>query len=315
MDLTTARAFLQRKEGGSGGGSVYDHLTDLVVKLLNEQPSDGLAAFEQLSARVKAGALSLSNESSNSSSNLGAAASAEDAALRSVRLNKSVALCTGGPVTTVRGEEEEEASHTPTLGEPVQDLLSDAAMLEWGGFSLGRTETFRLYLSLRSLASSKPVKSLRLWGKLLGLQADYIVAEGFMEPGDIPGPEAEADEDRDGLGNAIQRSGVPGPNEKVYFVCSAIGDPWTLLPRVTPHQVIAARRLRRFLTGDLAAPVGGHPPFPGREANLLRATIELISAATAIAPSGAYVAVEGSEDGGISANAEEWAAPDLKEAR
>ena len=72
-----------------------------------------------------------------------------------------------------------------------------------------------------------------------------------------------------------------------------------------------ARAIRRFLTGDLEAPVKGHPPFPGKEANYVRALIALISAATVLAPTGAYTAVDGDEEGAITANEEEWEGPDL----
>jgi radial spoke head protein 4A len=61
----------------------------------------------------------------------------------------------------------------------------------------------------------------------------------------------------------------------------------------------------------LPAPVAGHPPFPGREANLLRATIALISADTQLALAGSLVAVEGDENGAVEPNGEEWEAPDL----
>lgn len=307
MDLSSARAFLQRE---GAGGSVYSHLQDVLVQLLKEQPDNALNIFESISSRVKQGAASMIGTSSAStdsagagSTGPGAAALVEHEATARARLRTAVTLVTG----------ETEA---PTLGEPTQNLPEDAQLLEWAGLSIGRTETFRLYLSLRALAASKPIRGLRFWGKVLGLRGDYLVAEGAMDAADIPGAEGEAEEDKDALGNSVQRSGSPGPNEKVYWVCAAVGDPWTQLPRVTPHQVTAARKLRRFLTGELGAPVGGHPPFPGSEAGLLRATIALITAATALAPAGAFsVPEDGSEDGGIAPNVEEWAAPELGDVR
>jgi len=86
------------------------------------------------------------------------------------------------------------------------------------------------------------------------------------------------------------------------------------LPNATPHALVAARAVRKLLTGDLAAPVAAHPPFPGSEALYVRAMIALVSAGTAIAPAGVFTAVEGSEEGAIEPNAEEFEAPDLTDA-
>jgi Radial spokehead-like protein len=41
--------------------------------------------------------------------------------------------------------------------------------------------------------------------------------------------------------------------------------------------VVKARLLKRFLSGDLNAPVCSYPSFPGTESNLLRAQIARIA--------------------------------------
>lgn len=293
MDVSKAKAFLMRQEGGS---SLYEHLTEVLMKLLTEQPDNALAAFEQLSAAVKGKGFP---DFGTGGSTAGAAAAGELAAARSALLAAQVALFKA-PVA------DEEGAGGP--GEPVQDLTEEAGFLEWGGVGLGRTEAFRLHGALKHLAAKEAagVKNLRWWGKFFGTQGDYLVAEGVADaPEDEP-----ADEERDALGNVVHKTG-DGPNKFTYFVTAGVGQPWTRLPRVTPHQVIAARALRRYLSGKLEAPVGGHPPFPGSEAAYLRARIALISAATAIAPAGVFTAVEGDENGAIEPNGEEFDAPDL----
>lgn len=57
---------------------------------------------------------------------------------------------------------------------------------------------------------------------------------------------------------------------------------------VTPEQISVARKIRKFLTGRLDAPIVSYPPFPGKEANYLRAQIARISAGTHISPNGFY---------------------------
>ena len=46
------------------------------------------------------------------------------------------------------------------------DLMDEATLLEWAGCSIGRTETHRLYLSVKALAEGLPaeVERLRLFG-------------------------------------------------------------------------------------------------------------------------------------------------------
>lgn len=290
MDFAKAKAFLQRKEGSA---SLYDHLTEVVLKLVSEQPDNALAVFEQISAAVKSTTFPALGKGERAG---GQAAAAELAAARSAFLNAQAAL-----FKAPAGDEEGSGG-----GEPVQDFTDESNYLTWAGVSFGATESFRIHLALKHLSAKfQGVKNLRFFGKLLGTKADYFVAEGIM---DASGDEEEGA--KDALGNVIQRTGE-GPNKFTYFVTPAIGQAWTKLPNVTPHQIIVARQIRRFLSGDLSAAVSGHPPFPGNESNYLRALVALISAGTAIAPSGVFTAVDGDENGAIEPNAEEFEAPDL----
>jgi radial spoke head protein 4A len=292
MDAAAARALLQRKEGGT---SVYDHLTEIILKLITEQPDNALAVFEQISGSVKSASFPAGGARVG-----GQAAEPELAAAQKAFLEKSAALF------KLPGGEGEDATGA---GEPVQDLTSDASLLEWANISLGRSEMFKLHLALKHLAAKNAgVKSLRFFGKLLGRNADYIVAEGVAEAA-----EEEADDAKDGLRNAVQKTG-DGPNKFTYWVCSAVGEAWTRLPRVTPQQITVARSLRRYLSGDLTAAVGGHPPFPWGEAAYLRAIISLVSAGTLIAPAGAFTAIDGDETGAIEAAAEWDGSGDLSSA-
>ncbi len=293
MDFAKAKAFLQRKEGAS---SVYDHLTEVVLKLVSEQPDNALAALEQLSAAVKSSSFPAQGTGERAG---GQAAAAESAAARIAYLSSQSKL-----FKAPAGDEEGAGP-----GEAVQDFTDEANYLEWAGVSFGKSKSFRIHLALKHLSAKfQTVKNLRFFGKINGTRADYYVAEGIMEASG-----EEPDDAKDALGNAIQKTG-DGPNKFTYFVCSDIGASWTKLPQVTPHQVIVARANRRLLTGDLTATVGGHPPFPGNEANYLRALIALISAGTAVAPTGVFTAVDGDENGAIQANEEEFEAPDLTSA-
>jgi radial spoke head protein 4/6 len=90
-----------------------------------------------------------------------------------------------------------------------------------------------------------------------------------------------------------------GTNNHSYFVCNRIGDTKLIkLPDVRPEQIVAARTLKRLLTGDLSSTVSTYPPFPWSEAVYLRSQIARIEAGTVLAPVGWYNNEE--DDGGAS---------------
>lgn len=79
-----------------------------------------------------------------------------------------------------------------------------------------------------------------------------------------------------------------GCNRYSYFVVNNLYDNWIELPIVTPRQIVAAREIKKFFTGDLEAEIVSYPCFPGREKHYLRAQIARITAGTHIAPQGYY---------------------------
>lgn len=286
-EVNVAKAYLQRKEAG-GAGSVYDHLTEVLVKIIAEKSGDPLAALAAASGAAKHAALKPAPRSG------GPQGSAEARAARVAWAARTEALALA-PVPA-----------DGVAPAPVQDLVDEAPYLEWAGVSLGREDSYRLHLSLKALAASTVVRGLRLWGKFLGNGGDYIVAEGRSEPG------ASAAAAVDPAGNTVERAGE-GANKFTYWVCSAPGEAWTRLPHASPHTVVAAGAIRRTLTGRLGSLVPGHPPFPGNEAAYLRSLIAQISADTVLAPSGVYVPLEDSPVFEIGPNPDEFDAPALME--
>lgn len=68
-------------------------------------------------------------------------------------------------------------------GGELPDMMELANIWEWAGVSLGKEDTFTLFLSLRKLAEQKALKSLRFWGKINGIQNNYYIAEGELSEG------------------------------------------------------------------------------------------------------------------------------------
>lgn len=191
------------------------------------------------------------------------------------------------------------------IGE-IPDILDLAHLWEWAGVSLGQQNTFLLLLSIKRLVEEKSLKSVRLWGKIIGTEGNYIVAEGELKDG------AQDDEDPTAKKQAEQQASTvvddkqkpivtlsrelrQGTNKYVYYVCAHVGAPWTRLGDVIPEQLQASRRIHKYMTGRLEAPVNSYPAFPGNESDLLRCVIARISAGTVMSPNGYYI-VDGDEE-------------------
>ncbi|KAK2497525.1 hypothetical protein MC885_002421 [Smutsia gigantea] len=199
----------------------------------------------------------------------------------------------------------------------VPNIMEAAFYFEQAGVGLSSDESFRIFVALKQLVEQQPIHTCRFWGKILGLGGNYLVAEVEFREGEEEGEEEETEETAEG-GEATEAHGeegeegeetvpdiVPTPtwkpppalpkeenrsgtNKYLYFVCNEPGRPWTRLPPVTPSQIVQARKIKKFFTGRLDAPVISYPPFPGNEANYLRAQIARISAATHVSPLGFY---------------------------
>lgn len=63
-------------------------------------------------------------------------------------------------------EDQEEA--------PLPDLMELANYFEQAGVGIGREETFRIFLALKLLIDTQPIRTCRFWGKIS--EADLISA-------------------------------------------------------------------------------------------------------------------------------------------
>nr|KAG5688285.1 hypothetical protein BaRGS_033945 [Batillaria attramentaria] len=218
----------------------------------------------------------------------------------------------------VKGEgEEEEAAGDEEVETPLPNLMELCFYFEQASIGLNREEMIRVWLALKNLVDNHPLQHVRFWGKLLGTEQNYYVAEVEYREGDEEEEEeeepeeaaeedvAEKEEGEEEEGEEQEEDDTPKPefkpppvtpkednrtgaNKKVYFVCNDPGKVWVKLPPVTPAQIVSARKIKKFFTGRLDAPVVAYPPFPGNETNYLRAQIARISAGTHISPLGFY---------------------------
>lgn len=156
--------------------------------------------------------------------------------------------------------------------------MEESNIFESAGISIGRTQTYRLFLSIKRFAETLPaeVERLRFFGVVKTRGAPYYIIEG-LNP-----------EDEEGINESLQE-GRNGVNKYSYWVSQSTETiTWTKLPNVTMAQIVASRKFKKYMKGDLEAQVNSFPPFPGQEKHFLRTQIALIAGATTISPAGYF---------------------------
>jgi radial spoke head protein 4A len=243
----------------------------VLLKVLAERPNSGVEAFEQLSTIVKQERLLPDNAAQDPLK--------EEAALAAHKYAQAVEALHIGPPTSEDPDDEPEGL-APSRPDVVEDVLAKCVMWDAAGVNpVGtREDAIRLMMAMGQLAGSDDaITSLRFWGKLQGKAGDYFIVEGNRG-----GPTDEVEEGAE--------APEPEANLLTYWTCPFPGSTeWTELPSVTPSAVLAAQKIRRFLTGNLHDAVCGFPVFPGTERHLVRAIIAQINSDCAIHPSGYYI--------------------------
>jgi len=239
------RAFLE-DEGVSA------HFGEIINRVIAEKPQDAYGLIEVLSRLVKEGPPA---EVSNASNDEVKALVGRVQQMRT--LDK------------VPANEEGETMEIPCA---VPDFVEEAEMFSWAGVGLGEIESYKVMCSMRNMSTKMeaPPSKVRFWGKVLGLDADYYVAEAAGECGRAADGEVEMDPPGQGV------------NEFAYFVTSDLAGEWLKLPDIKPNEIVAAREIKRVFTGNLQAEVVTHPFFDGPEEVLLRAQIARITADTTL---------------------------------
>ena len=280
--IDEAKSFL-KKESPDTKRNVYDHFCSILHSVLEGRTQNAVDIFEDLSADKKEEAEGTTRE-------------IDEREVFVAKLQSSLFLKTN--------IEDADADPDPEPEMPLPDLMDISYNFEQAGVGLGREETFKIFLALKNLVDTHTLQNVRFWGKIFGTVKNYIVAEVEYREGDEEeeAEEEEAEEkvqeeeeeeeksEEEDLPKADYKlpPTIPreengtGCNKKTYFVCNEPGTEWIKLPPVDPAEIVCARQIKKFFTGDLNAPVISYPPFPGLEMNYLRAQIARVSAATHI---------------------------------
>lgn len=287
-----AKAFLQTSSAKSGL-NVYEHLSKLLTRILSERPNNAAEIFEDLSKQQKFERF----------------VNQADTLIEKPEKSSENKLAEVQKYLFMKDDDEEEAAGDgEDIETPLPNLNELSYYFEQAGVGVGREETFRVLLALKQLVDKHQLEQVRFWGKIFGTEQNYYVAEVKFESGkeeeeeeleeakEEEVPEKDENEEVDIIPKPLykpppviqkEEAGV-GCNKQTYFVCNAPGKPWVKLPHVTPHQIQRSRQIKKLLTGRLDAAIVAYPPFPGNEANYVRAQIARISAGTQISPNGFY---------------------------
>ncbi|XP_018396304.1 PREDICTED: radial spoke head protein 4 homolog A [Cyphomyrmex costatus] len=343
-DIRRAKLFLQ-KHSTESGDSLYDHLIELLAKVLAERPSNVVDIFEEYSRKLKEERFKIKSDYLQ---DLYIPPMQYDDAKKLIKLFQDVKQINKDEQERIEDEEQnDKKKESPNL----LDLLF---YFEQTGVGLPRHEIVSLNLSIRKFVSTMPLENIRFWGKILGKPKNYYILEAELEADELARRlkqekhEAQSKREKEEVEvkiatklteeetatktqkeniegivkttkssrKDIKSEGKPlnlvfpslpvnpwiplsevpterigsGLNKKVYFVCNTPGvDEWIELPTVTPQQIVIARQIVRYCTGNLETPIHTFPPFPGTEKNYLRAQIARISATTHVSPIGFFV--------------------------
>ncbi|KAJ3302502.1 Radial spoke head protein 4 A [Kappamyces sp. JEL0829] len=321
-EFLLAKNYLNSKIGVKHSVSMYNHLTKVIMHALESKNANIVDNFEKLSLAVKNGQFA-TKPSPHSVKEI------EPKHIQSAHAAERLAqLKVWNTVSDLQRTSEESNDADP--GE-IPDMMDLANLWEWAGVSFGKEDTFLLFLSIKKLVDAKQLKSVRLWGKIYGRDANYIVAEGELKEGveDVedavvnavePEPLSESqkakDEKKVEEAKEATASNIPVPeikrfaplakeartgvNKYIYYVCHTVGGPWVRLPDVIPERLQESRKIRKYFTGHLNAKISSYPAFAGNEAQYLRCQIARISSNTVVSPKGYYMVdpdAEESEEG------------------
>jgi radial spoke head protein 4A len=248
------------------GKTVEGHLLDIVTALITHNRTDAFQSFEVVSRFIKGGSAEFD-------------AGEPD----------GVAKAVDDVFVSRKAPEDPEAGPVELKGVP--NVTAELDLTKWAGFGFSAADVQALSCSFMHLGSKPDIDQVRFWGKILGSKADYFVAEGKYT-GEIEVTEEDTAE-------GVEAPNTQGSNFYAYWVTTTLyakADDWVMLPLCKPAQIVAARKVKKILTGDLNAPVITQPYFPGKEMHLLRSMIADISANTILAPAGKFRKVAEAED-------------------
>ncbi|KAF0976067.1 hypothetical protein FDP41_004743 [Naegleria fowleri] len=285
----------QGSEGGKGSMTIEDFFSEVIVKLLEEKPQNPYGMIEQFCNLVKHGTFVPPKERSayerlTKLYKPWMGIDDENILEKDTQRARKYVEIVNPPVKTKTNVSDEEGGEEATEEEgaddlKMSDLLYEGKLFRDAGIGLGEMELFQVLVSMNALViANKKINSIRFFGKILGIENNYYILE----------TEQTKDEAENETGEETKKvedipPEVEGTNKYIYYVSNTAGcdvDMWTQLPDAKPEYILRSRKIKKFFTGKLEHDVLSHPPFKGKEIDLLRSQIARISHSTILVPKG-----------------------------
>ncbi|XP_047033554.1 radial spoke head protein 6 homolog A [Helicoverpa zea] len=209
-DLILAKNFLKQQSAATGD-SLYDHLVDVVQKILSQKPPDVVDNFEHYSWEVK-------QEKFRPNFDLLNDIYLSPPQLATVRSMEEMFRLVASKATKLDdlGEEEQELDLEEDNYKPkIQDLIDHNYYFREAGYGLPANECYTVYIAMIMLGIKEPVSSVRFFGKIFGTKANYYVAETDLTIDELDKRIREFElKDMPGEGEGMDEAGSPPVEEQ-----------------------------------------------------------------------------------------------------
>lgn len=175
-DLQNSKLFLQ--QCGASGDSLYDHLSNVISKVIDERPKNVVDYFELFSERVRLETFrmneNLLEEGYKEPERLGIAQKLFPKLIE--KSKRTIGDIVKEPFESTEGDEGDVIYHKA----PSRDLCELQFYWNLLGIGFPREEVFLLTCSIERLKSNPSIASCRFWGKMLGIKNDYYIVESTL---------------------------------------------------------------------------------------------------------------------------------------
>lgn len=237
------------------GINLYDHLLNVIGKIILDKSPDPYTNFERISANMKNEDVFLgySDQITNLIREDGIEMKEKVEQIRKfLKIDKNLKE-KDNEDDAPKKEEEELPSNVSS------NVVAQEKMARKCGVSLGEEDSYLILNALKNFSETRNAMKVSFWGKIMGLKNDYFIIESPAQDKaeKIEGKEEEVPVD--------EPTGT-GINSKSYFVSTDIlSNQWEELPVISAKQLRQARSLRYYFSGVLRKKIIASPEFNGEE--------------------------------------------------
>jgi len=243
------------------GINLYDHILNIIGKVMLDHERNPYENFERLSVEIKKKENFLGFTPSvdnliREEGNEFADVIANMRKFLKIPIQETVETFDeeGNPIKLPQEEE-------PTAVTVFSNIIEQEPIMRKCGISFGEDNAFLIQNALKMFSISRGGQKCTFWGKVTTVSNDYYIIESPTSSSQsITEEEEEARK-----ANLDEHNGI-GVNLKYYFVTSDLtSNIWEELPAISAKQLRQARLLRYLFTGNLKAKIISAPEFDGEE--------------------------------------------------